>query len=307
MSAVDAAGASAATAADRSALVATPDSPVVRRGFSTRFLRSELWLIFGRRRNWAGLAVLIAVPLIIAITTKIWPPDGGGGDGGAEGPSFFASITSNGLFVALAALTAELPLFLPLAVAAIAGDSVAGEANLGTLRYLLPVPVHRTRLLLVKYAAIVIFAFAATLLVAAVGTAAGLILFGGGDVVLLSGAQIPFAEGVLRLLGVCAYIAVCLSALGAVGLFVSTLTEQPIGATIAIMVVNVVCFILGAIPQLDWLHPYLINFYWLDYAEFLRDPVSFEGVRPGLVSAAMYALVFVTAAWARFAGKDVSS
>src|SRR5262245_48816616 len=106
------------------------------RPFSTRFLRSELWLIFGRRRNWAGLAVLAAVPVIIAVSVKIWPPSG---TGGGDGPNFFASITSNGLFVALAALTIELPLFLPLAVAAIASDTIAGEANLGTLRYLLAV------------------------------------------------------------------------------------------------------------------------------------------------------------------------
>src|SRR3954454_123028 len=94
-----------------------------------RFLRSELWLIFGRRRNWAGLAVLAAVPIIIAVAVKLSPPAGGGG---GDGPSFFASITENGLFVALAALGVELPLFLPLAVAAISADSVAGEANLGT-------------------------------------------------------------------------------------------------------------------------------------------------------------------------------
>ena len=83
---------------------------------NARFLRSELWLIFGRRRNWAGLAVLASLPVIIAISSKISPPGGGGG---GEGPDFFASITSNGLFVALAALTVELPLFLPLAVSAI--------------------------------------------------------------------------------------------------------------------------------------------------------------------------------------------
>src|SRR5690242_3338774 len=156
------------------------------RTFSTRFLRSELWLIFGRRRNWAGLAVLAAVPVIIGVSVKIWPPSGGGG---GEGPDFFASITSNGLFVALAALTLELPLFLPLAVAAISADTVAGEANLGTLRYVLAVPVHRTRLLAVKYTAVVIFSFAATVLVAGIGALLGLALFGGGPVTLLSGDQ----------------------------------------------------------------------------------------------------------------------
>lgn len=270
---------------------------------NARFLRSELLLIFGRRRNWAGMAVLASVPLIIAITTKIWPPDGGG----AEGPNFFSSITSNGLFVALVAITVELPLFLPLAVAAIAADSVAGEANLGTLRYLLAVPVHRTRLLLVKYAAVVIFTFAAVALVAGVGAVAGLILFGGGPVTLLSGSQVPFGEGVLRLVGIVVYVAACLSALGAVGLFVSTLTEQPIGGTVAVVIVNIVSLILDSIPRLDWLHPYLPTHYWLGFGNLLRDPVAFGDLTPGLVSAGAYVAVFLAAAWARFAGKDVSS
>src|SRR5439155_23877870 len=98
-------------------------TPVARpRRFSSRFLRSELMLIFGRRRNWAGLAVLAAVPVIIGVSVKIWPPQG---NGGGDGPNFFGSITSNGLFVALAALTIELPLFLRLAVAAISADTIA--------------------------------------------------------------------------------------------------------------------------------------------------------------------------------------
>src|SRR5262245_22545703 len=147
---------------------------------STRFLRSELRLIFGRRRNQAGLLVLAAVPALITFAVKTSNHQDRGG------PDFFNSITDNGLFVALAALTIEMTLFLPLAVAAISGDAVAGEANLGTLRYLLTVPVHRTRLLAVKYASIVIFAFAATLVVTGTGVVLGLIVFGGGDMTLLS-------------------------------------------------------------------------------------------------------------------------
>jgi ABC-2 type transport system permease protein len=278
-------------------------APIPARRFSTRLLRSELWLIFGRRRNWAGLAVLAAVPTLIAITVKVSPPGGGGGGG----PDFFASITGNGLFVALAALTVELPLFLPLAVAAISADAIAGEANLGTLRYLLTVPVDRTRLLAVKYATIVIFAVTATLLIAAVGAVLGLVLFGGGPVTMLSGTQVPFASAVLRLLAVCAYIAVGLAALGAIGLFVSTLTEQPIGATVAIVTVNVLSFILDSIPQVSWLHPYLLTHYWMNYGDLLRDPVSWSGIWQGLLVAAAYALVFWTAAWARFWGRDVTS
>jgi len=272
------------------------------RRVSTRFLRSELALIFRRRRNLAGLVVLASVPVLIATAVKLSSPHRDRG-----GPDFFSSITDNGLFVALAALTLEVGLFLPLAVAAIAGDAVAGEANIGTLRYLLTVPVQRTRLLAVKYAAIVLFSVVATLTVTLTGIVMGLLLFGGGSMTMLSGTQIGFAEGLGRVLLASGYIALCLASLGAVGLFVSTLTEQPIGAMIAVVVFSSASFILDGIPQVAWVHPYLLTHHWLDFGDIFRTPVAWGGITDGLVSAAAYAGVFWLAAWARFAGKDVTS
>lgn len=272
------------------------------RGLSTRFLRSELRLIFRRRRNLAGLLVLAGVPVLISVAVKLSSPGPGG-----DGPDFFGSITENGLFVALAALTIEIGLFLPLAVAAISGDAVAGEANLGTLRYVLTVPADRPRLLGVKYLAIVVFSLAATGVVAVTGMVAGLALFGGGSMTLLSGVQIGFAEGLLRVLMAAAYVALCLASLGAVGLFISTLTEQPIGAMIAVLIFSTASFILDTIPQIAWIHPVLITHHWLDFGDLLRSPLDWGGVTQGLFVAAAYALVFWCAAWARFAGKDVTS
>jgi len=277
--------------------------PARARLVSTRFLRSELALIFRRRRNQAGLAVLAAVPILVSVAVKLSSPHGGGQDG----PDFFGSITENGLFVALASLTLELPLFLPLAVAAISGDSVAGEANIGTLRYLLTVPVDRSRLLRVKYAAIVLFSLAATLVVTVTGIVLGLALFGGGSMTLLSGVQVGFGDGLLRVLLASGYLAVCLASLGAVGLFVSTLTEQPIGATIAIVMFSTASFILDSIPQVSWLHPYLLTHNWLAFGDLLRDPISWTGVEHGIYVAVAYAAVFWLLSWARFGAKDVTS
>jgi ABC-2 type transport system permease protein len=272
-----------------------------RSRISARFLLSELKIIFGRRRNLAGMAVLAVVPVIISIAVKVSSPGRGGG------PDFVSAITGNGLFVAFAALTVELPLFLPLAVSAISGDSVAGEANLGTLRCLLTVPAGRTRLLLTKYAAIVIFAVVATLLVAVVGSIMGLALFGGGDMTLLSGTQTSLGGGIARLGLTVGYLAAGFAALGAIGLFVSTLTEQPIGATIAIVLTNVMMFILDSISQLDWLHPWLLTHWWLSFGDLLRDPITTDNVQRGLATAAVYAVAFWLAAWARFTTKDISS
>jgi ABC-2 type transport system permease protein len=268
---------------------------------STRFLRSELKIIFGRRRNIAGLAVLAVVPVILAIAVRVSSPSQG------DGPNFVSAIAGNGLFVAFAALALELPLFLPLAVSAISGDSVAGEANLGTLRYLLAIPAGRTRLLGIKYAAIMIFALVATFIVAAVGTIMGLALFGGGDMILLSGTQTSMADGIWRLALTTLYLAAQLSALGAIGLFISTLTEQPIGATIAIVLVNVMMFILDSIAQLSWLHPWLLTHWWTAFGDLLRDPIATESISRGLTTALVYAGVFWLAAWARLSTKDISS
>jgi len=270
------------------------------RHVSTRFLRSELRLIFGRRRNQAGMVILALVPIMIAITVKLSAPRPG------RGPDFFTSITSNGLFVALATLSIELTLFLPLAVAAIAGDSIAGEANIGTLRYLLTVPVHRTRLLAVKFTAITIFSLVATIWVSLVGALAGLVLFGGGEMTTLSGSQIGMGSAVLRVAMATIYLGLCFASLGTIGLFISTLTEQPIGATIALVVINVMSFILDSIPQLSWVQEWLPTHWWMSFGDVLRDPISWGDMTRGLLTAAGYMVVFWLAAWARFADKDVT-
>jgi ABC-2 type transport system permease protein len=283
-------------------LAATAAPARVRRSRPGTFLASELKLVFGRRRNQLALLVLAGPPLLIATAVKVQAsrPE-------RQAPDFFGSITQNGLFVALAALTIEMGLLLPLATSLVAGDSVAGEAHGGTLRYLLTVPVGRTRLLLVKLAAIAAYVVAGTFLIAAVGMVAGVAMFGGGQMVTLSGSTLGMTTGVVRVLLAAAYLAVGLCALGAVGLFFSTLTEQPLAAMLVTVVFSTVSFILDTIPQVDWLHPYLISHHWTAYVDLFRDPVDLTNVGHGLYLAVAYGVVAFLAARARFLAKDVTS
>jgi ABC-2 type transport system permease protein len=267
---------------------------------SLRLLRSELRLIVGRRRNQAGMLVLASVPILIAIALRVSSSDGGDGGG-------LLALADNGVFVALTALSVEMALFLPLAVAALSGDAIAGEANQGTLRYLLTVPVGRTRLLVVKYASLVIGAAIGVLVVAGTGIIVGGALLGLGPATLLSGAQVALPEALMRLSLAGAYLTAGLAALAAVGLFISTLTEQPIGAMIAVTVTSTAMWIMDSIPQLDWLHPWLLVHRWPAFADAFRDPVFWDTMRTGLAVDLGYAVVFGTLAWARFAGKDITS
>ena len=270
---------------------------------SSRFLRSEVGMVFRRRRNLALLAVLAGIPIVIAIAIKVTAPP----NDGRDGPPFLFSITGNGIFVALTALTVVLPLFLPLAVAVVSGESVAGEASLGTLRYLLVVPVSRTRLLAVKYTGALAYCLAAAFVVGAVGTLMGALLFPIGQVTLLSGTQVSYGAGLVRLLLVALYISAMMAGLAAIGLFVSTLTESAIAAMATTAVLSVLSQVLNQVPQLDWLAPWLFSHYWLDYGDLLRDPIATGAVTKGLAATAAYVLIFGALAWSRMTTKDVSS
>nr|WP_313896574.1 ABC transporter permease [Streptomyces sp. GC420] len=273
-------------------------------------IRSELVTVFRRWRTLALLGVLAAVPVLVGVAVRIETGDGGSvGGGGPEGggPAFIAQITNNGLFLVFTSLAATLPFFLPMSVGVVAGDAVAGEANAGTLRYLLVAPAGRTRLLLAKYAATLGFCLAATLVVAASALAVGALLFPVGDVVTISGTTITFGEGLLRALVVAGVVAASLVGVAAIGLFVSTLTNSGIGAMAATVGLLITVQILDAIPQLDAVHPYLFSHHWLSFADLLREPVQWDGILDNLGLQALYAGVFGSAAWARFTTKDISA
>ncbi|MFE9996493.1 ABC transporter permease [Streptomyces avermitilis] len=271
-------------------------------------LRSELVTTFRRWRTLALLAVLAAVPILVGIAVKIETNDGSGpGGGGGDGPAFITQITNNGLFLVFTALAATLPFFLPMAIGVIAGDAIAGEANAGTLRYLLVAPAGRTRLLLTKYATTMAFCVVATLVVAVSALAVGALLFPLGELTTISGTRISFGEGLARALLIALVVAASLVGVAALGLFVSTLTNSGIAAMATTVGLLITVQILDQIPQLHALQPYFFSHYWLSFADLMRDPVYWDDLLHNLGLQALYAAVFGSAAWARFTAKDITA
>ncbi|MCX5410799.1 ABC transporter permease [Streptomyces sp. NBC_00059] len=290
-------------------LTTAPAALPPRRGLWTLgILRSELVTTLRRWRTVALLGVLAAVPVLIGIAVRIETGDGsrGGPGGGGGGPAFLSQVTNNGLFLVFAALSATLPVFLPMAVGVIAGDSVAGEASGGTLRYLLVAPAGRTRLLLAKYVSVLAFCLTATLVVAVSALVTGALLFPVGEVTTISGTRIGFGEGLLRAGLIALVVAASLVGFAALGVFVSTLTNSGIAAMAATVGVLITAQILDTMPQLDAIHPYLFPHYWLSFTDLLRDPVYWDEMVRNLGLQALYAAVFGSAAWARFTAKDIT-
>jgi ABC-2 type transport system permease protein len=269
-----------------------------------RFFSSEIRLVFGRPRNLALLGVLAIVPVFFGIVFRltISSIEGGGG------PPFLNQLAGNGVFLALVVLTFTLTvLLLPLTVGVVSADAIAGEAGLGTLRGLLTVPSGRTRLLAVKYAAIVVFSLAACLLATVMSLIMGFILFHVGPVTLLSGTTVSLGAGVLRVLTVALFAAAAMASLGAMGLAASTLTQHPVGAIAGVLVLTVASEICDQVPQLSGIHSYLPTHYWLSWDGLFRSPVDWSGVEHGLVSFGLYAVIFGAIAWAKLTSADITS
>ncbi len=271
--------------------------------FGSHLMLSELKVMFTRRRTWAMLFAIALIPILLAIAVRLSSEELAPG----EGPPFLAQVTQNGLFTGFTAMLLAIPLFLPLTVAVVSGDTIAGEAGLGTLRYLLIAPVGRLRLLVVKYLSSLIFILAGTLTLMLAGAGIGAILFPVGPVTLLSGDTISMLEAFGRMGLVALYTTISMSGMAALGLFISTLTTVPVGAMTATLVMSGVSNILGNIPQLEWMHAWLFTYYWLDFADLMRVPIEWSSMLSNIVLQIGWIAVFFSLAYGRFTTKDILS
>jgi ABC-2 type transport system permease protein len=265
----------------------------------------ELRKMFRRPRTWATIAVLNALPILVAVLlvlTDLAPRPG-------EGPAFLSAVLSNGALYPLAALAIVLPLFLPIAVAVVAGDAIAGEAQAGTLRYLLARPAGRTRLLVAKLAAVLAFVFVTVLVVAGVGYVVGTTLFDAQPVAgtSVSGTSLTPEEIGGRTALSIGYVALSMLGVAAFALFFSTLTDSPLGATMGALAVLVASSLLFTLDAASPIAPYLPTRYWLAFVDFFRDPILWRDVVRGIALQGVYVGVLLAAAWANFTTKDITS
>jgi ABC-2 type transport system permease protein len=280
-------------------------------------IRVELVKLVRRPQSWVSVLLLCGLPAVVAVfvaVTHLAPPPG-------QGPALLSAVLSSGSLFPAAALAIVLPIFLPVAVAVVAGDSIAGEAGSGTLRYLLARPVGRTRLLVAKLVALVVYTLAAVALITVTAYLTGIGLFGaqpvavtpGGPAALgpaattLSGTAMTPTDIALRTLGSVAFIVVSMLGVGAIALFLSTVTDSALGAALGALAALVTSEVLVTLNAASAIDPYLPTRYWLAWIDFFREPIVWRNIERGFAVQGAYMLVFLGAAWAHFATKDITS
>ncbi|MEJ7706935.1 MAG: ABC transporter permease [Nocardioidaceae bacterium] len=267
-------------------------------------IRVELRKLVRSPRTWVTIALLDALPTLVAILlalTDLGPRPG-------TGPAFLSAVLSDGSLFPLAAIAIVLPLFLPAAVAVIAGDAIAGEAQAGTLRYLLVRPVGRTRLLVAKLLAVIAFVLLAVLVVAVTAYIVGTLLLGNQPLATsVSGSTLTSSQVAWRTALSLAYATLSMLGVAAIALFLSTVSDSPLAAAMGALAALIASTLLLTLDAAHSLQPYLPTRYWLSFVDLFRDPILWRNVVRGTALQGVYVAVFLAAAWANFTTKDITS
>jgi ABC-2 type transport system permease protein len=189
----------------------------------------------------------------------------------------------------------------------VAGESIAGEAQLGTLRYVLARPVGRTRLLVAKLVSVVAFVLLAVLIVATTAYVTGSLLLGDQAIASsVSGTTLTTSQVAWRTGLALGYAVLSMLGVAAIALFLSTVVESPLAAAMGTLAVLIGSSLLLTLDAASALSPYLPTRYWLSFVDLFRDPVLWRNVLRGTGLQLVYVGIFLAAAWANFSTKDIT-
>lgn len=282
--------------------LAQPDGSVEGyRAKNTLPLRVELARQLRRRRTWLTLCFLLLLPLLLVGAFQL-------GDEGPSGGRSYADIaTSSGLNFAVFTLYASTSFLLVVVVALFFGDMIASEASWSSLKYLLSAPIPRLRLLRQKAKVSAFLSVLALVLLTGTALAVGIFWFGTGPLVSPTGESLSFLRGIVMVVAAAMYLAVHLSWVAALAMWLSVSTDAPLGAVGGAVLVSILSQILDQISALGELRRYLPTHFATAYADLFGRDIDFGEMINGCFSALSFAAVFVTLALWRFHRKDITS
>ena len=266
-------------------------------------LRVELVRQLRRRRTTMMFGLLLALPWVLVIAFTIGPQGGRGG-----GLRLSDLATESALNFAAFALSVSVNFLLVVAVALFCGDTVAGEANWSSLRYLLAAPVPRGRLLRQKLIVALGLSTAAVLCLPLMALLAGTVAFGWDDIrVPGTGEVIPAMEVLPKFGVVIGYALVVQLVFAAAAFLLSTLTDSPLGAVGGAVGLMIVSTILQAVEALGGLREFLPTFWNTAWLDALAPEPDYSGMIKGVSVSVSYSIVLIALAFRLFRRKDVLS
>lgn len=273
-------------------------------------LKLELYKIFKKPRTYIAFAAIAAIVVLIQMALYA--------DGKIYLEFVMRSINEsftvegkllNGYFVCYTILQTLL-VHVPLLIALIAGDSIAGESAMGTLRLLVTKPISRTQLLLAKFLASTLYTLSLLLFMAVLSLFGSMLLFGTGDMMVFKSSVfliLDKSDVLWRYIGAFGFALLSMTTVAALAFLLSVFAENSIGPIIATMSVVILFTILTTmdIPFFNVLKPYLFTNHMLNWKGFFDQPVDAREVSKSALILLLHIGLFVSTAIFVFRKKDI--
>jgi len=277
-----------------------------------RLLRIELYKIFHRPRTYISFGIIAAIALVIELAML---SDGRSFIGFAlQGIGEQFDIKGNILngYLITYLILQTLLIHIPLLVALVAGDTLAGEANIGTLRLLLTKPITRPALVLVKFTASVVYAMLLLIWLAIIALGLSVLLFGTGDMInLKSDAFVMLLKDdvLWRYFAAFAFAGLAMMCVASLSMFLSVFADNSIGPIISTMGIIIVLTIFSTLqlPLFDAINPYLFTTHMIGWKGFFDSPVPYADIGRSAIILVIYTILFVVSTIIVFNKKDIQS
>ena len=274
-------------------------------------VRIELYKIFKKWRTYIAFLAIAVIVLVIEIALLV------------EGENYLRFLTRNlesifvfegnflnGYLISFIVMGA-IGIHIPFLITLVAGDLLAGEATAGTYRMLLTRPITRMQLLSAKVMAGTIYTILMVLFLAVVSLGLGVILFGTGELIVITDVLIIFAREDILWRFMIAYGIATLSMMvvTSMAFFFSSLVENAIGPIVSTMAVIIVFYILSAIDieLLQNIKPYLFTTYMQSWRVIFTTPVEMSELYQAVGVLSLHIVLFLSLTFYLFSKKDITS
>lgn len=280
------------------------------RARATLPLRVEFIRQFRRRRTLVTYGLLVLLPVVVVLAVRFGPSSDGDSDGrrfGGGSLDLVGLATSGAANFTVTMLFFATSFLLILVTSVFLGDTVAGEAQWGTLRYLLAAPVPRRRLLVVKLAVGLVSTLVGIVLLVVTSYVIGLVAFGSGPLASPAGGLFADGEMLWRIAAMAGYVFVTLLFTAGIAFLMSVSTDVPLGAVGTALILVILSNILDAIEALGDLRQWLPTEYTNSWIALLQPQVDWSQMARGATYSVVAFVVLAAIAFWRFDRKDILS
>ncbi len=276
-----------------------------------KLVRIELYKIFTKPRTYIGFGAVFLI--VVAIQLGFY----------FEGEEILDFVIQNlkdsflfegkliNVYTVSYIVLTSLWIHVPILIALVTGDLIAGEANSGTFRLILTRPVSRTKLLFAKFFAGWTYTYLVIILMIVLSVGLGSILFGSGDLLILKGTLNIFkAEDALwRFALAYSYGILSMTVVASLAFMLSAFAENSIGpiiGTFAIIIGITVISTLG-FSMLRPIIPFLFTTYLPAWQLFFDYELDYGKISRAVFTDLAYIILFLSVAFYHFRKKDILS